>query len=547
MPYGDVAALSADAVTDETAAVVLEPIQGEAGVVIPPPAYLAEARRIADEHGALLWFDEVQTGMGRTGQWFAHQASDVVPDIVTLAKGMGGGFPIGAAIGVGCGRRAARARATTAPPSVATRSQPPRPSPSSRPSSHEGLLDHVARIGGLLRDGLDHDLVAEVRGSGLLIGLDLAEPRAAEVARVAMRHGFIVNDCTPQRIRLAPPLVLGAGPGRGLPPGLARDPRRGLRAGGEYVMTRHLLRDDDLTPAEQREVLELAARLKATPDAAQPLGARKGVALVFDKPTLRTQASFMAGVAELGGSPMMIDGALARIGERESIADTARVLGRQVAAIVWRTHGQERIEEMAAHAGVPVVNALTDEFHPCQLLADLLTVHEHRGELAGQVLVSWGTRPATWATPTCWPVPPPGCTSGSPGPTASHPTRPSWPGRRRSPPTPADPRPSSATRSRRSGVPTSWPPTPGSPWARRTRPTERTALFAPYAVTPDLLAHAKDDAIVLHCLPAYRGKEIAAEVIDGPQSVGLGRGREPAARPEGGPHLAAVRGQGGER
>ena len=125
-------------------------------------------------------------------------------------------------------------------------------------------------------------------------------------------------------------------------------------------------------------------------DAYQPFHGAKAVALIFDKPTLRTQVSFTAGVAELGGMPMVVDGNLAEIGTRESIADTARVLGRQVAAIVWRTYGQDRIEEMAAYAGVPVVNALTDEFHPCQLLADLLTVTEHKGALAGLTLAFLG-------------------------------------------------------------------------------------------------------------------------------------------------------------
>ena len=105
--------------------------------------------------------------------------------------------------------------------------------------------------------------------------------------------------------------------------------------------------------------------------------------MIFDKPTLRTQASFAAGIAELGGHPMLVEGKLAGIGNRESIADVARVLGRQASAIVWRTYEQSRIDEMAAYAGVPVINALTDDFHPCQLLADLLTVQEHKGALAG--------------------------------------------------------------------------------------------------------------------------------------------------------------------
>ncbi len=155
-------------------------------------------------------------------------------------------------------------------------------------------------------------------------------------------------------------------------------------------MTRHFLRDDDLSPAQQAEVLELALKLKASPYDERPLAGPRTVAVLFDKPTLRTQASFASGIAELGGFPMIIDGTLAQVGVRESIADTARVLGRQASAIVWRTHEQHRLEEMAAFAGVPVVNALTDLFHPCQALADLLTVREHRGTLAGQTLTFVG-------------------------------------------------------------------------------------------------------------------------------------------------------------
>ena len=155
-------------------------------------------------------------------------------------------------------------------------------------------------------------------------------------------------------------------------------------------MTRHLLADDDLTPAEQAEVLEVAARLKADPFAARPLEGPVTVAMIFDKPTLRTQASFAAGIAELGGHPMLVDGALAGVGVRESVADVARVLGRQAGQIVWRTYAQTALEEMAEFSGVPVVNALTDNFHPCQLLADLLTIREHKGELAGLRVVFLG-------------------------------------------------------------------------------------------------------------------------------------------------------------
>ena len=207
VPYGDAEALAA-AVTDETAAVCLEPIQGEAGVVVPPEGYLAAARRVADEHGALLWFDEVQSGIGRTGDWLAHLRHGVVPDVVTLAKGLGGGFPIGAVIGLGRaadllqpgnhgttfgGNPVACAAALAVLDTIEA----------------EGLLEHVTVLGQKIRDGLAADpRVTEVRGEGLLIGLDLASESAAAVVQAAQDAGFIINMTTPQRIRLAPPLVL---------------------------------------------------------------------------------------------------------------------------------------------------------------------------------------------------------------------------------------------------------------------------------------------------------------------------------------------------
>jgi acetylornithine/N-succinyldiaminopimelate aminotransferase len=206
VPYGDADALAA-AVTDETAAILLEPIQGEAGVVVPPEGYLAAARTIADDHGALLWLDEIQSGMGRTGEWFAHDAS-VRPDIVTVAKGLGGGFPIGACIGLGDagtllepgnhgttfgGNPVACAAALAV----------------IRTIEDEDLLEHVTVLGQKLRDGLAADpRVTEVRGAGLFVGLDLSADASADVAAAARRAGFIVNNPTPKRIRLAPPLVL---------------------------------------------------------------------------------------------------------------------------------------------------------------------------------------------------------------------------------------------------------------------------------------------------------------------------------------------------
>ncbi|HKH54122.1 MAG TPA: ornithine carbamoyltransferase, partial [Propionibacteriaceae bacterium] len=153
---------------------------------------------------------------------------------------------------------------------------------------------------------------------------------------------------------------------------------------------RHFLADDDLSQAEQIHILDLADELRDDPFGHPVFAGPRSVAVLFDKPTLRTQASFAAGIAELGGYPMIVDRRLAGVGVRESIADTARVLSRQCAAIVWRTFGQDQLEEMAAHAGVPVINALTDTFHPCQLLADLQTIRQHKAALAGLTLAYVG-------------------------------------------------------------------------------------------------------------------------------------------------------------
>lgn len=287
-------------------------------------------------------------------------------------------------------------------------------------------------------------------------------------------------------------------------------------------MTRHFLRDDDLTPAEQAEVLELGLVLREDRFARQPLAGPQAVAIIFDKPTLRTQVSFTAGVAELGGYPLAVDGNLARIGVRESIADTARVLGRQVSAIVWRTHAQTRIEEMAAHAGVPVVNALTDDFHPCQILADLLTLAQHWGgvdALRGRTLAYTGDGSNNMAQSYLLG----GATAGLHVRVA----------------TPAAYRPSDAVVAAAERVAAT---TGGSvtvtddlaaavagadavatdTWVsmgQEAEAAEREQPFVPYRLDAAALALAAPGALVLHCLPAYRGKEITAEVLDGPQSV----------------------------
>lgn len=283
-------------------------------------------------------------------------------------------------------------------------------------------------------------------------------------------------------------------------------------------MTRHFLADDDLTIAEQAEVLALAARMKANPLVEQPFRDRT-VAVVFDKSSTRTRISFEVGITELGGHPMIIDSTASQMGRGESIADTTRILDRHVAAIVWRTHGQERIEEMAAYSSVPVVNALTDDYHPCQILADLQTIIEYRGKPAGQVFTYLGDGANNMAHSYALGMAMAGMhvRIGCP---LSHQPRPDIIERAAALAASAggsvsildDPRAAAE------GADVVCTDT----WVSMGQDDEAAAradIFPPYRVTTELMGLAAEDAIVMHCLPAYRGKEIDAEVLDGPQSV----------------------------
>jgi acetylornithine/N-succinyldiaminopimelate aminotransferase len=207
--YGDAEALRA-AVTTGTAMVILEPIQGEMGVVVPPPGYLAAAREICTATGALLVLDEVQTGIGRTGHWFHHQSEGIEPDVVTLAKGLGGGLPLGACIAFG------KAGELFGPGSHGTTFGGNPVSCAAglaviRTIAGEGLLDHVKRVGELIRrgvEGLNSPAIAGVRGAGLLLGIELTSPASADIAASLQEAGFLVNPIQPDVIRLAPPLIL---------------------------------------------------------------------------------------------------------------------------------------------------------------------------------------------------------------------------------------------------------------------------------------------------------------------------------------------------
>ncbi|WP_174534500.1 ornithine carbamoyltransferase [Micromonospora chalcea] len=284
-------------------------------------------------------------------------------------------------------------------------------------------------------------------------------------------------------------------------------------------MIRHFLRDDDLTPAEQAAVLDLAARMKADRYGHQPLAGPKSVAVLFDKQSLRTRISFDVGIAELGGHPLVVDTQVTHFGRGETLADAGRVLSRYVAAIVLRTHGDDRIAEVAEHATVPVVNALTDTYHPCQLLADLLTVRERFGGTAGRILAYVGDAANNMAHSYLLA----GATAGMhvriAGPAGFQP----------------DPEivaraekiaattggsaqvltdPAEAVRGAHVIATDTW-----TSMGQEDDGLDRITPFLPYQVNAALLGRADADVIVLHCLPAHRGEEITDEALDGPHSA----------------------------
>jgi ornithine carbamoyltransferase len=282
---------------------------------------------------------------------------------------------------------------------------------------------------------------------------------------------------------------------------------------------RHFLRDDDLAPTEQAEVLALAARLKRDRYGWHPLAGPRAVAVLFDKPSLRTRVSFAAGIAELGGYPLLIDAQGTHASRGEAVEDVARVLSRQVAAIVWRTFGQDRIEAMASASSVPVVNALTDQFHPCQVLADLLTIQEVYGRLAGLTLTFLGDGSSNMAHSYLLG----GATAGLHvricAPEAY------WPDR-------VELATASRQASRTGGsVAVTAEVKEGysdadvlatdvwTSMGSEGQESARSELMLPYSLDAAKLAMASPRCRVLHCLPAHRGEEIAAEVIDGPASL----------------------------
>ena len=284
-------------------------------------------------------------------------------------------------------------------------------------------------------------------------------------------------------------------------------------------MTRHFLRDDDLTQAEQTEILDLAEKLKADRYQLKPLAGPQTVAVIFDKSSTRTRVSFAVGIADLGGSPLIISTANSQLGGKETAADTARVLERQVAAIVWRTYAQSGLEEMSAGTTVPVINALSDSFHPCQLLADLLTIREHRGTLAGQTVTFLGDGASNMAQSYLLACAVAGVHIRVASPLDYSPDENVVADADRAAAKTGGSvtlftDPNEAVAGADVVVTDTW-----VSMGKEAEKAERIATFGAYQVNAELMALAKPDALFLHCLPADRGFEVSAEVIDGPQSV----------------------------
>ena len=284
-------------------------------------------------------------------------------------------------------------------------------------------------------------------------------------------------------------------------------------------MVRHFLKDDDITAAEQAEILSLARKLKADPYSARPFAGPQTVALIFDKTSTRTRVSFSVGVSDLGGVPMVIDTGTSQMGKKESVADTARVLDRQVAAIVWRTYAHAGLEEMAANSTVPVVNSLSDDYHPCQILADLQTIQEHKGDLKGIKFAYVGDASNNMANSYLIGMALAGMHVAVAGPSQYLPNAAVV---ARAQEIAAAQGGSVLVTTDAAAAVANADAVATDTWismGQEDEKEQRIKDFAGFTIDAALMAQAKSDAIFMHCLPAYRGYEVTAEVIDGKQSV----------------------------
>lgn len=510
VPINDLNALR-EAVSHKTAAIIVEPIQGESGVHPCTTTYLQLARELASEHDAMLIFDEVQTGIGRTGAWFNYQKHNVLPDLVCLAKGLGGGFPIGCAL--------ARGKAATLL------------APGEHGSTFGGnalacavalavldaienhrLMDEVKEVGPYFQSQLKSlGAFSDVRGDGLMIGAVLKQDNAKDVVRLAFDKHLILNATDERTLRFVPPLILTK---------KQVDQAIGILAevlGVERTIAvaapsarpeplHDLLTVDDLSDARLEELLSLAAYLKqrraVSPSPIVPVEGRT-VALLFEKPSLRTRLTFEAAVQELGGYPVYLAKSDVGLGSREAVRDIGSNLAEWCSIIVARLYWQRDLEALAKIADVPVVNALTEMEHPLQALADMMTIREEFGDERVKVAyVGDGNNVARSLAKVATRMGYPFTICG----------------------------PENFRLEPMAGVEQTGDLETGLADAKvvytdvwismgdEHEQEHRLKIFESYQVNRDVMRMAAKDAIFMHCLPARRGFEVTDDVMDSPQS-----------------------------
>ena len=531
VPYNDIDALAA-AVNHDTAAIFLEPIQGEGGIHVASAEYLAAAREIATENDAFLIFDEVQTGVGRTGKWWAWEHSKVQPDIMTLAKGLGGGFPIGACLARGeaalvfapgdhGSTYAGNPMAATAALSVI------------EIIGSEGLLANATNMGLLLQERITQlanvfpDWIGKSRGKGLMLGIDIPNGKARGIVSAALVQGLLINATADNTIRFVPPLILNESDicdamqrlQQALESLVSSDiaPQRMITSSNVkvepgFLAGRHLLSIDDFSADECKRMIALATRVKA--GELNNIAPGKVGALLFEKPSLRTKVSFLAALAKLGATGMYLGKDEVGLGVRESVEDVGRVLTRMVDVLIVRTFDASVLRGLAAACSIPVINALDDAEHPCQAFADFLTMQEHLGTLQGKTLTYVGDGNNVAASLMLL-SPKLGVHFRIACPDGYTPAAIVW---KRA----CDLAVAHGTKMERFSVPEEavcgadavytdvW-----TSMGQEEEKSRRLKAFYGFTVTSTLMEMASPTAIALHCLPAHRGDDIADDVIEG--------------------------------
>ncbi len=394
VPYNDIGAIERIADNQSIVAVLLEVLQGEGGIHVANADYLRKVRELCDRKQWLLMIDEVQSGIGRTGKWFAHQWAGILPDVMPLAKGLASGVPIGA-----CVARGAAAKVFKPGNHGSTFGGNPLATVAAFVTleviAKEGLLAHAQHMGEIIQGGLEE----RARGRGGREGSARHGPHDRRGARPPLRRPRAPRArrrARDQRHRRARDPAAAA----------ARDPRaRGSPGGGHPRAAREVLPRRDargrrcvrhflqLTDLERDELEHLFRRTRLIKErfknyvAYQPLADRM-LAMVFEKSSTRTRVSFEAGIHQLGGSSIVLNTGETQLGRGEPIEDVARVVSRMVDIVMIRTFEHSIIERFASQSRVPVINGLTNEYHPCQVLADVYTYLEQRGPIAGRT-VAW--------------------------------------------------------------------------------------------------------------------------------------------------------------